>query len=131
MIHLTVQVHHFFHLPVLGYFPCRLRNPGRLRHDEHPGLDFEDVRMPQLLFFGVERGEELGRDHVLCESLISGDGIGRGQVTDPNDARVLLRRVVQDALSHVVVEVRAVVIGFDGRARWVVRVGEVLPKVSP
>jgi hypothetical protein len=49
--------------------------------------------------------------------------VERRGVTDPDDARGRLGRVVQDTLPHIVVEVRAVVVCFDGGARRVVRVG--------
>jgi hypothetical protein len=46
-----------------------------------------------------------------------------GGHTDSNDPRPSFRRIVQYTLAHIVVEMGAVVVGFDGGARWVVRVG--------
>jgi hypothetical protein len=48
---------------------------------------------------------------------------GLGRRTDPNDPRTGFRRIVQNTLAYIVVEMGAVVVGFDGGARWVVRVG--------
>jgi hypothetical protein len=48
---------------------------------------------------------------------------GGGAHTDSDDARAGFGRVVQDALTHVVVEVGAVVVCFDGGALGLVGVG--------
>jgi hypothetical protein len=43
--------------------------------------------------------------------------------TDSNDSRTGFRRIVQDALTHLVVQVCAVVVSFDGGAFGLVCVG--------
>jgi hypothetical protein len=65
MVDLAIQVDDFLHFLVFGYLPYRLGNSRRLRHDEHARLDFEDMRVPQLLFFRVKGFVEFGGNHVL------------------------------------------------------------------
>lgn len=50
-------------------------------------------------------------------------GMGSRAYTNADDSCALLRRVVENALAHFVVEMRAVVVGFYGGALRVVRVG--------
>jgi hypothetical protein len=64
-------MYHLLHLLVLGEFPDSFRNGCRLRHDQHTGLDLEDMRVPELLLFLVERVIESWRDHVFFGLLVS------------------------------------------------------------
>jgi len=54
-------------------------------HDQHPGLDFEDVAVPELALFGIEGFEEGGADHVF----------------DANEAGVGVRGVVDETLADI------------------------------
>lgn len=63
-----------------------------------PALDLKDMRVPELAFFGIEGGVELGGDHVFDADETSVGGGG----------------VVDEALADVVRDVGAVMVCFDG-----------------
>jgi hypothetical protein len=46
-------------------FPDRVRHSTGRWHNEHPGLDFEHMRMPESLFERFKCSEETWTDHVF------------------------------------------------------------------
>lgn len=100
VVDLSVQPHNLLHLLRLGLLPEHVHYDG-LGHDEHPGLDFVDVTMPQLALLGIKALIQRGRDHVF----------------DADDARAGVRAVVEYALTHVVVEVPTVMVRLDMAGR--------------
>jgi hypothetical protein len=70
VVDFTVEMDDFFHFPVLCEFPGGFWDGGWLGHDQHPGLYFKDVGVPEFLFFRVKSVVELGSDHVLCAQLV-------------------------------------------------------------
>jgi hypothetical protein len=49
---LAIKSDDLFHLFVFRDFPDGLGDTGRAGHEQHAGLDFEDVRVPVLALFG-------------------------------------------------------------------------------
>lgn len=100
--HLPIQLNNLLHLRILRDPPHSLRHRRRRRHHQHPALDLKHMRVPHLALLGIQLLVQPRRHHIF----------------DPDQPRVRVRRVVQQALSHFFVHVCAVVVRFrDYRRR--------------
>jgi hypothetical protein len=62
---LAVESDDLFHLFVFRDFPDGLGDTGRAGHEQHTGLDFEDVRVPVLALVRLQGFVETSTDHVF------------------------------------------------------------------